>query len=109
MDTIPPRRSPTPPDRDDSPAGPLPGPGDLVAVVLEVRPELGAVFLARGMACPGCVMAPFMTVAEAAAAYAVDPDELVGALRDAASGAVPSGPFPPPRPHGAAAPSRSQP
>ncbi|HYC02582.1 MAG TPA: hypothetical protein VED40_04775 [Azospirillaceae bacterium] len=81
------------------PLRPLPGPDDIVADLLEAAPPLGAVFHARAMACPGCVMAPFETVAEAAGAYDLDPDELVAALRAGVRGDLPGGPFPDPHPH----------
>jgi hybrid cluster-associated redox disulfide protein len=53
---------------------------------LQERPETLSVFLENGMHCVGCVMAPFMTVAEAAASHRLDPDELIEDLRAAASG-----------------------
>jgi hybrid cluster-associated redox disulfide protein len=43
-------------------------------------PETVPVFHRRRMACPGCVMAPFMTVAEAARSYAQPEDELAADL-----------------------------
>lgn len=46
-------------------------------------PAAGPALARRGMACVGCSMARFETVQEAAAAYGVDPDEL---LRDVATG-----------------------
>lgn len=52
----------------------------MVAEVTSRWPETVHVFHARGMACPGCSMAPFMTVAEAAEAYRVDADELTREL-----------------------------
>lgn len=58
----------------------------LVAAVLHDRPATLSVFLRRGMHCPGCRMAPFMTLAEAAASYGLETDELVAELR-AAGGA----------------------
>jgi hybrid cluster-associated redox disulfide protein len=41
------------------------------------------VFVRRRMACPGCAMAPFMTLAEAAASYGLDPHQLVRELQAA--------------------------
>lgn len=38
------------------------------------------VFMRHRMACPGCLMAPFMTVAEAAASYRVDPQRFLAEL-----------------------------
>jgi hybrid cluster-associated redox disulfide protein len=57
-----------------------------MAELLEECPAAGPVLARRGMACVGCVMAPFETVAEAALAYGADPAELLrevtGAPRD---------------------------
>jgi hybrid cluster-associated redox disulfide protein len=52
-----------------------------VATVLGFAPAAVEVFTGRGMACPGCAMAPFDTLAEAAAVYG---QELDGFLRDLA-------------------------
>ena len=76
----------------------------LIAEVLERWPPTLAVFLHRRMACPGCAMAPFMTVAEAAACYGVPPAELLAELCRAIDGAAPAGPFAPPLPHRRAVP-----
>jgi hybrid cluster-associated redox disulfide protein len=43
----------------------------IVAEVMNRWPETVPVFVRRRMACPGCVMAPFMTVAEASKEYGV--------------------------------------
>ncbi len=58
---------------------------------LDRRPATVRVFVARRMACPGCSMAPFETVADAADAYRLGRDELLADLRraDAASDADP--------------------
>lgn len=48
-----------------------------MAELLEECPAAGQVLARRGMACVGCVMAPFETVAEAARAYGADPVELL--------------------------------
>ena len=56
-----------------------------MAELLEECPKAGQALARRGMACAGCVMAPFETIGEAAVAYGVDPDELlhaVSAVRD---------------------------
>ena len=58
-------------------------PDSLVGAILKERPETLPVFLRNRMHCPGCVMATFMTIAEAAANYRLDPDELVDELRGA--------------------------
>lgn len=71
----------------------------LIAEVLERWPQTLAVFLHRRMACPGCAMAPFMTVGEAAECYGVPTAELLDELRRAIDGDAPAGPFPPPLPH----------
>ena len=57
--------------------------GTMVRAVMDDHPETVAVFMRRRMHCPGCVMAPFMTVAEAAASYRIDARELVAELRQA--------------------------
>lgn len=54
--------------------------GMIVADVMERWPATVQVFNARRMACPGCVMSPFMTVADAAASYNLDEAELAEAL-----------------------------
>jgi len=71
----------------------------LISDVLERWPQTLAVFLHRRMACPGCAMASFMTLAEAADCYGVPPADLLSEVRRAIDGDVPSGPFPPPLPH----------
>lgn len=73
----------------------------LISEVLERWPQTIAVFLKRRMACPGCAMAPFMTLAEAAACYGQPAADLVDEVRRAIDGDVPSGPFPTPLPHSA--------
>lgn len=55
----------------------------IVREVMDAHPETFAVFLRRRMHCPGCVMAPFMTLEEAAANYSADPTDLVAELRAA--------------------------
>jgi hybrid cluster-associated redox disulfide protein len=55
----------------------------IVADVMNRWPETVPVFVGRRMACPGCPMAPFLTVGEAAASYAMATGELVDALRRA--------------------------
>lgn len=47
-------------------------------------PATTAVFLRRRMHCPGCHMAGFMTVREAAASYGLAADDLLADLRAAA-------------------------
>ena len=60
--------------------------GMVVAEVMERWPASVGVFNRRRMACPGCVMAPFMTVAEAATSYGLSPAELAADLVDAMEG-----------------------
>ena len=57
----------------------------IVRLVMDGFPETVAVFVRRRMHCPGCAMAAFMTLGEAAASYAVEPAELVAELRRAAA------------------------
>ena len=47
-----------------------------VSDVMQGWPETVPVFVKHRMACPGCVMAPFMTVREAAAEYGLSADRL---------------------------------
>lgn len=53
----------------------------IVGSVMDSRPETVAVFLRNRMHCPGCVMARFMTLAEAAQSHGVAVDALVSDLR----------------------------
>lgn len=67
------------------PGGLVTGDANLVMTIadlIEASPYAGAALARRGMACVGCAMARFETVAEAAAAYGASPVEL---LRDAIS------------------------
>ena len=50
---------------------------DPVSAVLARSAAVVDVFVRRRMACPGCTMAPFMTLAEAAANYRLDPQRLL--------------------------------
>lgn len=52
----------------------------IVGDVIERWPATVKVFNSHGMACPGCAMAPFMTVAESAAAYGLKAADLVREL-----------------------------
>ena len=63
-------------------------PESSVGALLRERPETLSVFLRNRMHCPGCAMARFMTVAEAAANYRLDASELVEELRAAIAGAA---------------------
>jgi hybrid cluster-associated redox disulfide protein len=61
----------------------------IVRAVMDAHPETVGVFVRRRMHCPGCAMSAFITVAEAAASYAVEAEELVRDLRAAvAAGAA---------------------
>lgn len=53
-----------------------------MAELMSGRPAVVPVLLRHGLACPGCAMAPFMTVREAAEAYGL---ELDGFLDDLAA------------------------
>lgn len=48
-----------------------------VAQVLAQRPSAFRVFLRNGMACVGCCLASFETIADAAAAYGLDERRLL--------------------------------
>jgi hybrid cluster-associated redox disulfide protein len=67
---------------------PLIQPDGIVRAVMDAHPETVGVFVRRRMHCPGCAMAPFITIAEAAASYAVDLEDLVHELRVAAAKAA---------------------
>ena len=54
----------------------------IVDDVMNGHPATIAVFLRHRMACVGCLMGPFHTVADAAAEYEIAPEELVAELRD---------------------------
>jgi hybrid cluster-associated redox disulfide protein len=56
----------------------------IVGEAMRAHPATTAVFLRRRMHCPGCHMAAFMTVREAAANYGLGVDELVAELQHAA-------------------------
>lgn len=60
-----------------------------VAELLAARPGAAAAFASRGMACVGCPMARFETLADAAAAYAVDLDALLGDVARRATSKAP--------------------
>ncbi len=68
------------PEPDSTEPGRI-GPDSIVRLVMDAHPETVAVFLRHRMHCPGCVMSPFMTLAEAAANYDMDAAELVAELR----------------------------
>jgi hybrid cluster-associated redox disulfide protein len=51
-----------------------------MAELMRDRPAVVPVLLRRGLACPGCAMAPFMTVREAAEAYGLELDALLDDL-----------------------------
>jgi hybrid cluster-associated redox disulfide protein len=51
-----------------------------MAELMSGRPAVVPVLLRRGLACPGCAMAPFMTVREAAEAYGLELDALLDDL-----------------------------
>ena len=54
-----------------------------VGETMRAFPATTAVFLRRRMHCPGCHMAAFMTLREAAASYGVATEELLADLRAA--------------------------
>lgn len=63
-------------------------PETIVRRVMDDHPATIAVFIARRMHCPGCAMAPFMTLAEAAASYGVGLDGLIADLEAAVASAA---------------------
>ncbi len=65
----------------------LPSSSDLVEDVLERWPPTIAVFLAHRMACPGCPMARFQTVAEVADDYGLDTGALLAEFAQAIAAA----------------------
>jgi hybrid cluster-associated redox disulfide protein len=60
-----------------------------VTSVLARSSAVVGVFVRHRMACPGCAMAPYMTIAEAAHIYGLDPDLLVLELESAVKGLEP--------------------
>lgn len=61
-----------------------------VAELLEGHPAAAAAFGVRGMACVGCPMARFETLAEVAEAYAVELDALLEEVTRCGAGAAPA-------------------
>lgn len=57
---------------------------DTIEQLLRLYPVAARVLVRRGMACVGCLMAPFDSIAAAAAAYGQDPGGLLAELRAAA-------------------------
>jgi hybrid cluster-associated redox disulfide protein len=58
----------------------------VVGELMTQWPGAVPVFIRHRMACPGCVMAPFMTVSEAAHEYGLDPTALANELAAAIAG-----------------------
>lgn len=63
-------------------------PETIIADVLAAGAPALRVFLGRGMACPGCPMARFMTLAEVAKAYGLDAADLVRELTDSSGASI---------------------
>ena len=57
---------------------------DPVSAVLARSPAVVTVFVRHRMACPGCAMAAYMTIGEAAQIYGLDPALLVQEIEAAA-------------------------
>ena len=55
----------------------------MVAELLAAWPQASSVFVRRKMACPGCSMARFMSLAEAAAEYDIPAQDLLDDLAGA--------------------------
>jgi hybrid cluster-associated redox disulfide protein len=68
----------------------LPHPGLTVKAALDRWPAVIPVFIRRRMACVGCAVAPFMTLAEAAESYGIPPAALIADLRRAIARAAAS-------------------
>ena len=66
--------------RDTAPCADL-----TIHALLDAHPDAGAVLLRHGMACVGCVMARFETLAEAAREYGLEAGALLAELRSVAS------------------------
>lgn len=62
-----------------------------VAEVLGRWPATAGVFVRRCMACPGCAMAPFDTLVEAATVYGIRLDSLLGELGEASQAGTGAG------------------
>jgi hybrid cluster-associated redox disulfide protein len=63
--------------------------GDVtVSRLLASQPAAAAVFVRHGMACVGCAMAPFDTLADAAAAYGLALQAFLADLAHAAPGTL---------------------
>ncbi|MBI4915876.1 MAG: DUF1858 domain-containing protein [Acidobacteria bacterium] len=63
--------------------------GDMtVSRLLASRPAVAVVFVRHGMACVGCAMAPFDTLADAAAAYGLEPQPFLADLAHATAGTL---------------------
>jgi hybrid cluster-associated redox disulfide protein len=56
-----------------------------VAEVLSRWPQTLPLFYERRMTCPGCAMAPFESLAEAASVYRLDPDAFLSEMREVIS------------------------
>ncbi len=56
-----------------------------VAETLRRWPSAADAFQRRGMACPGCAMAPFDTIVDAASSYGIRPGELLAEVVSAAA------------------------
>jgi hybrid cluster-associated redox disulfide protein len=64
----------------------------IVGDVMGRWPTTVPVFVRRRMACPGCAMASFMTVGEAARSYRLPADALATELMDAITAGAPGAP-----------------
>jgi hybrid cluster-associated redox disulfide protein len=60
---------------------PILHPDVLVSDVMRQWPQTIRVFVRRHLACPGCAIASFHTLAEVAAEYDIDVDDLLGELQ----------------------------
>ncbi|CAO3428855.1 DUF1858 domain-containing protein [Azospirillum doebereinerae] len=77
-------------DAPPQPGATLPSSADLVEDVMERWPQTVPVFVKHRMACPGCLMAGFQTVADAAEIYGLDTAALLDAFARAIAGDAPT-------------------
>lgn len=57
--------------------------GEMVAEAMRRKPAIIKVFMRHGMACVGCAIGPYHTLAEASAEYGLDLDAFLRELGDA--------------------------
>ena len=63
-------------------------PDSIVEEIMRLRPQTVRVFLRHKMACVGCSVGPFHTLADASAEHGIDLDQLIREIEHAASASV---------------------